>query len=588
MDVLCKQKIDTWIKSCGGNDLVLVIGAGFSRNAEMIGESSSKGANSIPIWNDVITRIRGEINMPNCDSLLAFDLYKNAFGLRAYEELMLSMLKDDDLRPGAPHKLLPRIPRLKAIITTNNIDTLLDKVFPEAKRIICDSDLSKISSSDFSIYYLHGHRSSPSSWINSYSDYDDINQKNQNLTANCRGLLATYPSLFLGFGHSDPDLHSILRFVNKTMGGHKPAMLSLSIENCSALEDYWKSIGLTIARVTDIDSSNSISAQIANSIKYIVKTRAELLKKSHRLSPGYRIGSSFMDSLRNNRQRCTEADGIVSLCPYHKSRSETMIRRIVHEEEIVSYTPYTSKIRFNGEITQLIQEMKAGEYPTGSWGLMPSHRKWLIDGIRLYSKESNLIRVLISGIGGLPHFVDIMSLLYSIPDHVNYHVTVIDLCKGPLFEIKQFILSGTFAHHSIDEQLYLDVRRHIIEEQTIVECLCEDLFSAREVFLSSFDIVLSHHLVSTWGCNNKARTEEYANVISGILKESGLLISAFNVSINENTIYEFQEIMKRNSLVAVDTKLSFDLYDYDITQPFSEDIIVDNETLLTIHRKHYE
>ena len=144
----CKKAIKIWVKQCWNKDLVLVIGAGFSKNAQYIDSLR------IPLWDDIINYIRTEIDMPGCDPLLAFDIYKKTYGNNCYESAILEMLNDDQLSPGEAHWMLTRIPNIKAIITTNNIDTLLDKTFPDAKKIICDSDLSKDNPSDLKIYYL--------------------------------------------------------------------------------------------------------------------------------------------------------------------------------------------------------------------------------------------------------------------------------------------------------------------------------------------------------------------------------------------------------------------------------------------------
>lgn len=582
MNEECRKAIELWVKKCGNKDLVLVIGAGFSKNAQCVDSSR------IPLWSDIIRHIKDEIKMPECDPLLAFDIYKKVYGLNCYESYILEMLNDDQLRPGEAHRILGKIPNIKAIITTNNIDTLLDKTFPDAKRIIDESDVSK--DSNLKIYYLHGHRSKPESWIFSFTDYDDIKRKYPLKTSDCKKLLEQYPSLFIGFGHSDPDLHRIMRSVHETMKGHKPAMLSLSVDNdeIDSLAQYWREeVGLTIVKVTD-PTNDDIRSQVVESLKFIARNRIDSLKRGHKLSPGYHIENSFMDNIRSNKLDCKEKKGKVFLCEYHQSRSETIIMHIENSDEIVLYSPYTTKIKPSEMVNDIFKKMKSGVNPTGSWGLMPSHREWLLNGVSSYFnlKQIKEVKILIAGVGGLPHFVDTMSLLFSLSNRPMFRITVLDICCGPLHEINQYIKNNCYKHHEQDENIYQEVHKLIMDGNAIIECNRADLLN--DEIKEKYDIILAHHLISCWfyDKDKTEKIEKYAKTVNEILKNGGIHISAMNTLPNdEKCILEFQEIMIRHSLSVIDTKIVFDLYDIDNERTFDDNTLVDNETLLTIHRK---
>lgn len=255
---------------------------------------------------------------------------------------------------------------------------------------------------------------------------------------------------------------------------------------------------------------------------------------------------------------------------------------------MIPYSPYSTKIKKNGEVFSFIESMKSGVAITGSWGLMPTHREWLLEGVKNFYHESKskIIKILIAGVGGLPHFVDTMSLLVSISGDFKYQITVIDICMGPLQEIKQYLNFNIYKHHKEDDTIYQEVYKHITEEKISVECICDTIFNFQHKTKNTFDIVLSHHLISTWIFNAPQNTELYIRGIKDILKEGGLHISAFNIPRNdENSIIIFQELMKKYSLFVVNTKLVFDLYDFDLEQSLENDIIIGNETLLTIHKK---
>lgn len=592
MDNGNKFTLDNWISQVDSNEIIIVIGAGFTKNALMSNNAIST-TGKIPLWNDLILDVQKKMKLESFDPLLSFDIYRKCYGATSYESLLRDSMPNESLVPGPVHTYLTKIPKVKAIITTNNIDTVLDKTFPYDKtnRIIFDVDVASYyaNANNGNIIYLHGHRNYPKSWIFSRTDYEDINKEYPLKTSLCRILFASYPSLFLGFGHSDQDLHSIMRYVNYTVNTYKPPMLSLSVSATNPLlVEYWKGIGLSIARITEDGKTQNVSDELLSALEYINKTRINNLIKKNKISRGFRVEESYMDKLVGLKLDCKKRSGTTILCDYHQSRDKAIIYSLPRNSGIVSVSPYTSKIISNSNTHKLIQRMEKGFVPVGSWSLMPSHRDWLEKGIRKRRVNKGIpIKILIAGIAGLPHFVDTLSLLYKyIPGTVQMEITILDYCIGPLERIKQYVNGNTGYKKREDHDSFKSVYNEIKKRGTDILYIQKDILSDDWVG-NAFDIILSHHLVTDLGVENMYKIGKYAENISMVLKEKGILISAQNFKADDARISSFQDVMQQNGLSIVDSTIDFDIYDF-ITlkvETKTNDIFVDKETLLTIHKK---
>lgn len=589
MNAKDKTLLDRWISRADNNEIIILIGAGFTRNALMCGSKMS-AASKIPLWNDLILNIQRKMDLELFDPLLSFDIYRRCYNEANYENLLRSSLPDDSLTPGELHKYLKKIPKVKAIITTNNIDTLLDKTFDSVNRIVKDTDVAShySNTNNINIIYLHGHRNEPKSWIFSRTDYEDINKKYPLKTTLCRVLLASYPSLFLGFGHCDQDLHSIMRYVNSAVTKYTPPMISLSLHETNPhLAEYWDKIGLSIVQIAEKGKTINAADELLSVLKYINSERNNNLIKKNNISRGFRIEKSYMDHLVELKLECKERSGMIILCDYHESRDQAVIYRLPPNSGIVSISPYTAKIIDGSATHKLIQKMEKGFVPAGSWGLMPSHRNWLKKGIHMQKKYvAKKIKILIAGIAGLPHFVDTLSLLYKyIPKTVQMEITVLDYCIGPLSKIERFINGKLDYSGRKDYKIFKEVHCEIGARKTVVKTVNMDIL-IDSLVKNTFDIILSHHLVTDFGVKDVYKIEKYGENIFEALKVNGILISAQNFKADDTQILSFQDMMQKKGLLVVDSTNDFDIY--DLEKNFKTDgtvMYVDKETLLTIHKK---
>lgn len=585
-----KRSLDKWITQVDNKEIIIVIGAGFTRNA-LICDSTLSATKKIPLWKDLILEVQKRMELESFDPLLSFDIYRKCFNEHNYEKLLRDSLPNDSLMPGELHKYLRKIPKVKAIITTNNIDTLLDKTFSpnRVNKIVNDTDVSSYYSNtnNINIIYLHGHRDQPESWIFSRTDYEDLNRNYPLKTSLCRILFASYPSLFLGFGYCDQDLHSIMRYINSTVTRYTPPMVSLSLSEANShLVDYWNNIGLSIVRITEDGETKKPADELLSTLKYINDKRTDNLIKKNKITRGFRIEESYMDKLVEMNLECKERDATIFLCDYHQSRDQAVIYELPHNSGIVSVSPYTSKIIANSPTYRLIQKMEKGFVPVGSWSLMPSHRDWLKKGIRMQMGNTDL-RILVAGIAGLPHFIEIISLLDKyVSKETQMEITILDYCVGPLHRIEDFVKGNIGAYRDRkDYKKFEVVYSKIKARKANIKYIHNDILNDSWID-NTYDIILSHHLVTDLGVENLHKIEKYAENIFKALEVNGILISAQHIKPNEAQVLSFQDVIQKSGLVVVDSRSDFDIYDLELQfKTKANGFYVDKETLLTIHKK---
>lgn len=587
--------IDQWIAKSLDKPIVLVIGAGFSKNA-LIRDTNDSASNQVPLWRDVIEILSDRLGfsrMDHFDDLFIVDLFRDFFGNEVYERVFCESLPDSDIVPGPVHSELARIPLISGVITTNNLDTLLDRTFPRAHRIVKEVDIAGSLDSALDIIYVHGHRSRPETWILSRSDYKDIEANFPVKISIVRNLLARYPSLFIGFGHTDPNLHSIARYLNAAVGSYRPAMLSLSINRPnSALQSHWSKLGLSIAAVSD--SVASVEESLLDAIRYISKQRTDTLAKMKKIIPGHRVGESIMESLASIPLDCRCRDGKDYLCDYHSSRAGAVLYRLADQSTIVPTSPFTAIIPEDSDIFHLIRKMAEGFVPTGSWGLMPSHRRWLQQHFaQLAGSREKTLTVLIAGVAGLYHFIDTVSLLLEALEGSTdrgIQVTVIDKCCGPINEIRRYVAQSLDVVEAVEHNVHEPHRRIVSSMERgdlVIHADVADVLSSSASVAYSADVILAHHLVSMWGFEDLFKTKKYAKFVGDVLSPGGALVSAMNVPLDQHAILKCHDVFQGGGLVPLDTELTFDIYDVDLKNVDLEKGIfsVRNETLLTVHKK---
>lgn len=242
------ERVTSWLVSAEGRAPVVLVGAGFSRNAIDLATAKQVNPSQVPLWADLVRLLSGDLGVgpDRYDAPTLFEMYEEVFGEAKLRDVLRNSIRDGALAPGDPHNALSQYP-CESIVTTNCLDTLLDRSCREARRVVVDSDLSA-SGSRKDLIYLHGHRDVTDSWVMTRSQYEDFPRKKPVIVARVRQLLAQHPWLLVGFGLSDPNFHSIVRLVGLEMKGHQPLSLALMLEAPSTAERrHWRRLGIEIA-----------------------------------------------------------------------------------------------------------------------------------------------------------------------------------------------------------------------------------------------------------------------------------------------------------------------------------------------------
>ena len=135
----------TWLISNDGRLPVVVVGAGFTLNAQNKRTGLPASRAEVPLWNDMLDRFAGDLRIlrGGYDALTFAELYYEEMEPAAFNSTLLDMLKDEELAPGKAHKALFDYPA-QAIVTTNLFDKLLDQNERRWVRVVQDPDLALV------------------------------------------------------------------------------------------------------------------------------------------------------------------------------------------------------------------------------------------------------------------------------------------------------------------------------------------------------------------------------------------------------------------------------------------------------------
>ncbi|WP_437736119.1 SIR2 family protein [Sorangium sp. So ce1335] len=255
------ETVLSWWIANEGRRPVVVVGAGFTRNAVVTATGMPVTSEHVPLWADISRRFAEDLRIEDAsgiDALTLAELHRDGLGDRRFYDLLRDMLKDDELSPGRAHEALFKFD-VEAIVTTNFLDTLLDRAPRRCSPIFEDIDVAR-GPRRTQVLYLHGHRTCPSTWVLSRSQYEDLPTTRPVLLARVRQLLSQHPVLTVGFSLTDPDFHQVYRQLSLDMKSKHPMGLALlgpssdaerRSEQESAQRLHWMKLGMRIARFKD-------------------------------------------------------------------------------------------------------------------------------------------------------------------------------------------------------------------------------------------------------------------------------------------------------------------------------------------------
>lgn len=247
-----REQVLSWLLEVGERKRVIVVGAGFSKNAQ------SRTGSAIPNWDELTARMARHLRLDTDkghDPLELADLFETEHSRDALEDWLAQQLDDDALAPGAAHRALwESSPH--AVITTNFLDTLLEKPISSVGVPIyeCTQLAKRLSEVERHLIYFHGHRSAPETWVTSRQDYEDLPRKRPAIHIKVRQLLAEFPAVVVGYSMRDPDFHQIYRETARVLSDrHPPGLVVLPAEDedprlSQMRAQYWKALRVRFVR----------------------------------------------------------------------------------------------------------------------------------------------------------------------------------------------------------------------------------------------------------------------------------------------------------------------------------------------------
>ena len=180
----------------------VLVGAGFSRNAELAGEDTK----TPPLWSDLREGM-AEILYPGRsadapkDALRLAEEFRIYLGQEALVEFIRSQVPDQAWSPGKLHKALMGLPW--AEVLTTNYDTLLERASPSHKAVIAPADLARIRGRR--VVKLHGSIEANARLVIAEDDYRIYPVDSAAFVNTARQVFLENELCLLGFSGDDPN-----------------------------------------------------------------------------------------------------------------------------------------------------------------------------------------------------------------------------------------------------------------------------------------------------------------------------------------------------------------------------------------------
>ncbi|BAQ63913.1 SIR2 family protein [Geminocystis sp. NIES-3709] len=232
----------------------VMVGAGFSRNADPI---SSSVSTKFPSWWDLEKQMRDNLThlpdsvLDNFDALELASQYENVFGRQQLEQFLIDSIPDKQYDPSKLHKLLLSLPW--SDIFTTNYDTLLERTFVPNKKFEIIYNPSDIPGRmKPRIVKLHGSFESYRPFIFTKKDYQEYPRKFAPFVNLVQQSIMENAFCLIGFSGEDPNFLNWIEWVRSNLGEYSPPIYLCGILNIS---DYQKGV-LKQRKITTIDLSS--------------------------------------------------------------------------------------------------------------------------------------------------------------------------------------------------------------------------------------------------------------------------------------------------------------------------------------------
>ena len=279
-----KPYLDEIANRLWSNNAVVMVGAGFSRNAKSVNATSD----SFPVWKDLGEKYYKKLHghTPSESDAQYLDLLKlaeqvdAAFGRPALNDLLRQAIPDLNYEPSQLHRQLLSLP-WKDIFTTN-YDTLLERTrvhltLKHYDVVITKEDL--LYADNPRIVKLHGSLPFPSSLVVTEEDYRKFPNKHAPFVNTVRQALLENTLCLIGFSGDDPNFLQWIGWMRDHLGEKTSPKIYL-IGVFKSLSDVKKKLfdsrGIVTVDLTELNTNQGTA--LSEFLKYL-KCRKSLATK---------------------------------------------------------------------------------------------------------------------------------------------------------------------------------------------------------------------------------------------------------------------------------------------------------------------
>jgi len=209
------------------NRCILIIGAGFSRNADLPSEFQ------MSLWNDIGKLLAQEMkDYPYSTPIDAISAFCFEFSRAKLIERLRTILHVDIAQPGSAHLAFVDLPF--DIVITTNFDFLLERAYDIKRRTyypIVDEDQLSISNIPqcTRVLKIHGDLNHPNHLVITEDDYDTFLEKYPLICTFIANLLISRTPLFIGYSLEDPDFRQIWQIIGARLGNLRRNAYALGV-----------------------------------------------------------------------------------------------------------------------------------------------------------------------------------------------------------------------------------------------------------------------------------------------------------------------------------------------------------------------
>lgn len=259
------HKFDNIIELVRQNDVVLFVGAGFSRKA---GAPSTDDLintfyNDLPIEVQQERGVSGEKTLQNVSSV-----YETHYGRDALTDLLQQLFQFVPQNTEDQYNFA-KIPQIKHIFTTN-YDSLLEDAYGKGNCnvVACDADLASVDRLKTTIYKIHGDFTHKDNIVITKEDYRNYyeSQSNNILWDAVRYEFARHNVLFIGYSLADANIQTIVEFVKRQMGTSSKKMFLIAPDMDSTPAKQLRQKGVEFIQGKAEDFLNELIPEIKDHI----------------------------------------------------------------------------------------------------------------------------------------------------------------------------------------------------------------------------------------------------------------------------------------------------------------------------------